>query len=58
MEQWLNSLLPCPIVMHIPSVILGNKDEIMIDCIFVITKHEIYKSKWNQSDISIEEDTI
>ena len=40
--------------MDMLSVILGNKDNgIIINYIFLITKHEIYKSEWNRNNINL-----
>ena len=43
-----------PPVINTHSVILGNRDnETIINYVILITKHEVYKSKWNKSNRSI-----
>ena len=43
-----------PPIFNSHSVILGNREnEMIINYVILITKHEIYKSKWNKTNVSI-----
>ena len=54
LQNWLSTIMNKPPVINTHSVILGNRDnETIINYVILITKHEIYKSKWNKSNISI-----
>ena len=36
------------------SILLGNPDhELIINYVFIITTHEVYKSKWNRTSINL-----
>ena len=54
LQIWLSTKMNKAPVFNVHSVILGNRDnETIINYVTLITKHEIYKSKWNKSNISI-----
>ena len=54
LETWLNSIMAKPVKTDLTSILLGNPDnELIINYIFIICKHEIYKSKCNRSPINI-----
>ena len=53
-ETWLNTVLTKPVKMDLPSIILGNNgNEYITNQILTVVKHEIYKSKWTKSSISL-----
>ena len=53
-ENWLNTVLTKPVKMDLPSIILGNNsNECITNQILIVAKHEIYKSKWTKSAISL-----
>ena len=54
MCNWLRRITPNTIYMDKKSILLGNpKNEIVINYIITITKHEIYKSKWNKTRLTL-----
>ena len=54
LETWLNSIMAKPVKTDLNSILLGNPDnKLIINYVFIICKHEIYKSKWNRSPINI-----
>ena len=54
LETWLNSIMAKPVVADRISILLGNPDnELIINFVYIICKHEIYKGKWNRSPVSI-----
>ena len=51
---WLESISPNTMYFDKKSILLGNnKNEIIINYIIMITKHELYKSKWNKVKINL-----
>ena len=53
-ETWLNTVLTKPVKMDKTSIILGNNgNEYITNQILIVAKHEIYKSKWTKSNISL-----
>ena len=54
LETWLNSVMAKPVKADKISLLLGNPDnELIINYVNIICKHEIYKGKWNRSPASI-----
>ena len=54
LRRWLGTIMNRQPIIDVVSVILGSKeDETIVNYIILITKHEKYKSKWNQSNISL-----
>ena len=53
-EQWLSGLSRNSMYFDKKSVLLGNRlNETIISNIIMIVKHEIYKSKWTKTKLSI-----
>ena len=53
-EQWLSGLSRNTIYFDKISVLLGNRlNEIIVNNIILMVKHEIYKSKWTKTNLSI-----
>ena len=53
-ERWLNQTINSDVYMDKVSVMLGNpKNEIVTNCILLIVKHELYKSKWNRTVLNV-----
>ena len=54
LEHWLRTVIRSTIYMDIVSILLGNpRNEVVINCILLIVKHEIYKRKWNGSNLNL-----
>ena len=54
LETWLNSIMTKPVVADKLSILLGNpENELIINYVYIICKHEIYKGKWNRSPVNI-----
>ena len=54
LEYWLRTVIRSTIYMDILSILLGNpRNEVVINCILLIVKHEIYKRKWNGSNLNL-----
>ena len=54
LERWLNTLRTNRVNMDDTSILLGNpQNELIINYVIIITKHEIYKSKWNRTGINL-----
>ena len=53
-EQWLSGLSRNTIYFDKKSILLGNnQNEIIVNNIILMIKHEIYKSKWTKANLSI-----
>ena len=53
-ESWLRPIIRSTIHFDMFSALLGNpRNEVVINCIFLIVKHEIYKKKWNGSNLNL-----
>ena len=53
-ERWLNQTINSDVYMDKVSIMLGNsKNEIVTNCILLIVKHELYKSKWNRTVLNV-----
>ena len=51
---WLSRILNTVIYSDIPSLILGNKrNEIIVNTLFFITKHEIFKCKYKGTTLNL-----
>ena len=54
LEHWLNTLMADPVILDETSVLIGNPgNELIVNYIYIITKHKVYKSKWNKTNIKI-----
>ena len=54
LETWLNSIMTKPVIADKTSILLGNPDnELIINYVYIICKHEMYKGKWNRSVLEI-----
>ena len=52
--RWLNSIFNNTIFTDEQSITLGNKNnELIINYVFIVVKHEIYKSKWNRTIVNL-----
>ena len=52
--NWLNIILATPVIISKESIILGDKkNNTIINPIFIVKKHEIYKSKWKKTSINL-----
>ena len=53
-SRWLGNRVNSAVHLDKYSILLGNtKNEITINRIILITKHEIYKRKWNANNLSL-----
>ena len=53
-SEWLNNIINSEIYMDKGSVLLGNiRNETVTNCILLIVKHELYKCKWNKTNLTI-----
>ena len=51
---WLQRILNSTIYLDCTDVLLGNlRNEPVTNCIILITKHEIYKQKWNRTNLTL-----
>ena len=54
-ENWLNHNINEKIAFDKKAILLGCPDNsILVNYIFLIVKHEIYKSKWNKSKVTLQ----
>ena len=54
LKIWLNAIMAKPVTIEKSTILLGSVDnEIIINYIFIIVKHEIYKSKWNRTETNL-----
>ena len=53
-QIWLSRISPNTFFLDKKSVLLGNtRNEIIINYIITLTKHELYKSKWNRNKLTL-----
>ena len=51
---WLESISPNTMFFDKNSILLGNtNNEVIVNYIILTTKHEIYKSKWNKTKLTL-----
>ena len=51
---WLNSIMAKPIILEKSAILLGSaENKIITNYIFIFTKHEIYKGKWNRTKTNL-----
>ena len=51
---WLQIILNSTIYLSSNDILLGNpRNEPVTNCVILITKHEIYKQKWNRNSLSL-----
>ena len=54
LQLWLERSLNTNIFVSSTDILLGNsRNDPVTNCIFLITKHEIYKQKWNRTRLTI-----
>ena len=54
LQQWLERSLNTTIYISATDILLGNpRNDPVTTCILLITKHEIYKQKWNRTRLTI-----
>ena len=54
LERWLNSIMTKPVIADKTSILLGNpNNELIVNYVYIICKHEIYKGKWNRTPVNI-----
>ena len=54
-ENWLNHNINEKMAFDKKAILLGCPDNsILVNYIFLIVKHEIYKSKWNKSKVTLQ----
>ena len=52
--RWLERISPNTMYFDKTSVLLGNtRNDVIINYIILTTKHEIYKSKWNKTKLTL-----
>ena len=53
-ERWINHNITEKILFNKKSILLGcPENSILVNYIFIIVKHDIYKSKWNKSKVTL-----
>ena len=53
-EEWINHNINENVSFEKRSILLGNpENSVLVNYIFLVVKHEIYKSKWNKSKLSL-----
>ena len=53
-DRWLNTIFNDTIYTDERSTLLGNKNNaLMINYVLIVVKHEIYKSKWNETIVNL-----
>ena len=54
MTNWLTGIITRNTSMDEKSVILGNRNnDLICNYVTIITKHEIYKAKWNKTRVTL-----